>query len=701
MCSSRRRKNRSSNSPGAKMHLKRLRVDNFRALEKIDVEFEDRVSVIIGPNAIGKTTVLDAIRLAKGILAPRTQNEPAQILQALGAASPHMPQRLFPTALTTRPNLPLAVKCTYELAEEEFTKLRPMLPQLATDVAQQSAGLVFASPGQVVSFLSSPQGMRAVEEAKKTLEPEVARIETSRRLELNLTIDFRSGGISGEYPMQQLMFSALERSMSPYASLFSYFPADRALPSGEQPVQLGIADTSAQLESYNSQPQLKYQRLKSTIFNSIIGGDADRAELKRQFQSIFERILRGRNLGEIGVNALGMLSIPIIDTESGAEFQIDGLSSGEKGLLLTFLLIGTSVADHGVVLLDEPELHLNPAVCRNLLQFFVDEYADKRNIQGIICSHSAEILAGTFERSSCALFHLRNGSTLAKVRHQDRWEIRDALRRLGSSESEALLYKGTISVEGIHDVEMLQAGFDDLFRRFRLRDRGGRNQIEKDIQELQKAEKRGDDIGNHYFIFDRDQKPTSLKETAHVRFLQLNRYCLENFVLDVDLLTDLSRNSEYSDVPKATTTEMRDLMKSYAMAQLDEHVARLVFTEIGLESIGFDMSAARKSDVATIAAAFWQQIVTMKETFRELERVGFAKDFTQRFSQKRAELAPVWEEKWREQCSGKLLLEYMRRDKHFKGDLLKLKKAVMFRMREQKTEAYNSLNTMLVNLVAP
>ncbi|MDE2463579.1 MAG: AAA family ATPase, partial [Alphaproteobacteria bacterium] len=46
------------------MHLKRLRVTNFRALDDIDVTLDTRVSVIIGPNAVGKTTVLEAIRLA-------------------------------------------------------------------------------------------------------------------------------------------------------------------------------------------------------------------------------------------------------------------------------------------------------------------------------------------------------------------------------------------------------------------------------------------------------------------------------------------------------------------------------------------------------------------------------------------------------------------------------------------------------------
>jgi len=36
------------------MHIKSLRVKNFRALEDIEVDFDNRVNVIVGPNAIGK-----------------------------------------------------------------------------------------------------------------------------------------------------------------------------------------------------------------------------------------------------------------------------------------------------------------------------------------------------------------------------------------------------------------------------------------------------------------------------------------------------------------------------------------------------------------------------------------------------------------------------------------------------------------------
>ncbi len=139
---------------------------------------------------------------------------------------------------------------------------------------------------------------------------------------------------------------------------FSYFPADRALPAGEPPLQLGLGDAVQQVESYNSQPQLKYQRLKNTIFSAVIAGHAERESLLKDFQAIFDGILRGRRFASVGVNEHGLLSIKVQDTETGRFFDLDGMSSGEKGLVLTFLLIGRSIAKGGLILVDEPELHL-------------------------------------------------------------------------------------------------------------------------------------------------------------------------------------------------------------------------------------------------------------------------------------------------------------------------------------------------------
>jgi hypothetical protein len=252
-----------------RMHLHKLRIINFRAVENIEVEFDSLVSVIIGPNAIGKTTILEAVRLAKSVLAPRTQNESAQTLHSLGGTSPHMPQRLFPAALTTNPTVPTQIKCAFKIESSELAAIEQLVPKLAANLALQNIGLNFANLFQAMGYLNSPQGEEAAKGAQVQLTAELSRIKASLHLQLNLTIDYKTGQISGEFPIQQLFFSALEQALDPTQALFSYFPADRAMPTGEQPVQLGSADTSQQLESYNSQPQLKYKAASAPLLREL------------------------------------------------------------------------------------------------------------------------------------------------------------------------------------------------------------------------------------------------------------------------------------------------------------------------------------------------------------------------------------------------------------------------------------------------
>ena len=213
---------------------------------------------------------------------------------------------------------------------------------------------------------------------------------------------------------EQFSLPIWSRSRTPYQSLFSFFPANRALPLGEQPVQLGAQDAQQQVESYNSQPQAKYQRLKNTIFSSVILTEQGRAELEANFARIFESILKGRKLIGFGVNRVGALSIKVQDTSSNRVFDLDGMSSGEKGLLLTCLLIARSMAKDSLVLLDEPELHLNPTICKKLLTFFVDAYVVPNNVQLISCSHSPEILMGAFDSAECSVYHLEIGNKISK-----------------------------------------------------------------------------------------------------------------------------------------------------------------------------------------------------------------------------------------------------------------------------------------------
>lgn len=147
------------------MHLRGLRIKNFRALEDVEVEFSNGINIIVGPNAIGKTTILEAIRMAKGLVASRSQNE--------------------------------------------------------------------------------------------------------------------------------------------------------ANPRGEQAIQLGHQDAAQQLEAHNSQPQLKYQRLKNTVFSAIVSSADARASLEKEFNTIFNGVLKGKKFVGPSVNEYGQLTTIVCDIESG------------------------------------------------------------------------------------------------------------------------------------------------------------------------------------------------------------------------------------------------------------------------------------------------------------------------------------------------------------------------------------------------
>jgi len=391
--------------------------------------------------------------------------------------------------------------------------------------------------------------------------------------------------------------------------------------------------------------------------------------------------------------------IKVQDTETGRFFDLDGMSSGEKGLVLTFLLVGRSIANGGLILLDEPELHLNPAVCRNLVHFLVDKYIVPRDLQAVVCSHPPEILAGAFDRAEeCSLFHLASENMLTKVRRKDEDQISQALRRLGTSESEGLLYKGTVFVEGEEDIELIEAGFGDLLRRFRLKDLGGRREVEKQIALLQQAERDDSTMAPCYFVFDRDGMPSDLKDSAKVRVLQWQRRCLENYLIDVDTLTDLLQDSEVLPVPLSSLGEVNKLLQEIAFSQLDDVIAKAVYTEYTFEDPGIRVPEIQGKDIEEIAGILFSRLKRIGQ-----QTSGLAADWKESFEsechRRKKEILAVWEVKWHEQCDGKRLFRDLHRKLRFRISSRRLKKRVIQEMARNQTEAWRSMESLLKALV--
>lgn len=684
------------------MHIKNLAIKNFRALEDIHVDFDNRVNVIVGPNAIGKTTVLEAIRLVKALLSPRTQNEAIQTLFALGASSPHFPQQLEIVALARNPALPIVIGLSLEISHDEVRWLENNVESIARNITQSRLGQSFSNPAVFISYLATSQGQQALKQASSEIADALEKLNRNkRRCRVELTIDPKTGPIASDNSLWPSLIAALDQRLPPNQTVFSYFPADRALPQGEQPFQLGAADTQPQLESHNSQPQTKYGRLKSTIFSAILMSDESRNEVKVEFEQIFNGILKGRRIKGFGLNQVGFLSIQIEDIETGRVFDLDAMSSGEKGLILTYFLIQRTVAQDGLILLDEPELHLNPAVCKDLLSFMVDEYVIRKNLQVFVCSHSPEILAGAFDRQECSLYHLESERMLTKVRRQDESVINEALRRLGTSESEGLLYKGTIFVEGPDDVSMLETGFQSTLRRYKIKDLGGRNNIEKEIKLLQEAQNEGKKVSPRYFIFDRDEAPTNLTSSGTIKILQWDRRCFENYLLDIDILADLLMDKEVVKSPLRSVGEVDKLLRNLALSQLDYIAVKQIyqsykFTNTSIESI--DFKEMKEKDLVGLTGLLTQRLLDIKDEFLTVDE-RWGNEFLEKCKVRRRELEVSWNEDWKIECDGKKLFRDLGQKINLKHGPRKLKLRVMDEMRSNSSENWNLLQSHIENLI--
>jgi hypothetical protein len=594
---------------------------------------------------------------------------------------------------------PVEISSTYELRPTEIAEIEANISQIATSLVRASLGQSFSGPTLLISYLSSPEGLRAQTKAEAELKEAFDKIRNGPNtgsLSLIIQPDGRFDNPDRLFPM---FFSFLERQLSPHLTRFSYFPADRALPAGEVPIQIGAADAAQQVESHNSQPQSKYARLKNTIFSAVVAGEEEHAQMNREFLKIFEGILKGKKIKNIGSNRYGLLQVMVQDTESMSEFTIDAMSSGEKGLILTFLLIARTLAPGGLILLDEPELHLNPAVCRSLLSFLYDNYIQPHDLQAIVCSHSPEILASVFDKEGCTLYHLIEPNLITRVRQSDREVIAGALNKLGTTVSDELLFKATIFVEGTDDAEILEAGFGDVLRRHKLKDLGGRFEVEKHVEELQDAERKGTPFARKYFIFDLDEKRTHLKDSRLVKVLQWQRRTLENYLLDADSLTDLLTDREITAEPLSNEGEVSRLLKQLAMSQVNDQVIKEAYSQFNFENLGLRAKEVENLDFRSAADQLFGRIDRTKHQIGGLGQESWREKFVEICNGKKHVLSASWEAAWRDECDGKRLFDDLYRRRQFRLPQLKLKKKTIQLMRTRNTANWQSLQRLLTEFL--
>ena len=103
------------------------------------------------------------------------------------------------------------------------------------------------------------------------------------------------------------------------------------------------------------------------------GGEEQKEPLSETLKELFRRFFPGKEFEGVKTNEKGELEFAVT-VGDGKKHDINDLSSGEKEILFGYLRLRNSAQRQSIILLDEPELHLNPKLIQGLPQFLPEAY---------------------------------------------------------------------------------------------------------------------------------------------------------------------------------------------------------------------------------------------------------------------------------------------------------------------------------------
>jgi predicted ATPase len=178
-----------------------------------------------------------------------------------------------------------------------------------------------------------------------------------------------------------------------------YFPSEgRAL----QPKQVGqvIAEPKGYQWLYRFSDSQRWQgSLESFLvamdYRDLMAqreGKTGDGEFRQFVKLINDRFFQGKRI--VGVDQQSFRVQ--VKAEDGQQFSIEALSSGEKQILLMLGEVQRRLRRGGVLLIDEPEIHLHPRWQRLLVRALTDLCAE-HDAQLIITTHSEEVAGAVYE----------------------------------------------------------------------------------------------------------------------------------------------------------------------------------------------------------------------------------------------------------------------------------------------------------------
>lgn len=360
------------------MKIKQLEIRNFRAIDHVAIESDSTMVVIAGPNGCGKSCVLDAIRLAKSAYGGYNPNEFRNWLGEF-QIDPNSPDDMRKVLRDKTRSAQVRVVVGLHPNEVEYLRSN------ADDIGERTAvGIVL--PG--VSYEEWRQRVQASGQHAQQITAQIQSLAKSLSTELSRQLATSAHqGVVDIHPTGSVSLSSnlvLQAVWSIYepqsVGIVDYHGPQRHF-SRENlgGVHLSLrTQEEGQRQSVLYNYTAKYANIKTQMATEYVihalrqqGGNPlkGRELLSKTLQELFRKFFPGKEFQGVKANDQGELEFAVT-VQGGDKHDINDLSSGEKEILFGYLRLRNNAQRQSIILLDEPELHLNPKLIQGLPQFY-------------------------------------------------------------------------------------------------------------------------------------------------------------------------------------------------------------------------------------------------------------------------------------------------------------------------------------------
>ena len=584
------------------MRIVNFVVENFRAINQFELSNLSNMIVIAGPNGCGKSCILDAIRLFKSVYGGYQPNEWHQWLNEF-QINLRNPQRM--ASLLRNRSRPSIIQGEIELAEEEIRfikqEIKPMLEELAWRAVVPGAQNRNFSANALATDMRSYQPQ--VEQKAKELLPIVNNLLNQRLLFGKLIIDPNGNATITPNVLLELVFSSFHPK---HIGVIDYHGAHRNYArEAFGGINLNLDQEEERLRTtslYNAAN--KYLNVKSEMAADYVKqvlrensphrvGPAEKTQpLAETLGELFSIFFKGKKfLGPMPTED-GLLDFPV-EIEDGSTHDINDLSSGEKEILFGYLRLRNSAPRYSIVLLDEPELHLNPALVRGLPQFYYKYMSLESANQVWLVTHSDAFLREAIGQADIRVFHMKHASISAGVSNQIR-EIQHGegvesiiLEMVGnlatySPGSKVVILEGEDSE---FDLRMVSRLFPNIENQVNLVSAGNRSRVEALHQVLEQSVKAGNISVEIYSVVDKDTGPEVAPTQDFRHHFSWNVYHIENYLLEPKFIDEALGRLGVSHNDVSSLGKIDQCLRQIAERQIGKLVGHRIQSEIGSELV--------------------------------------------------------------------------------------------------------------------